>query len=96
MESPLLATTSAANNVGLTWPEAGMGNLEAATNLGLLNSWFAVNRTAITNAGQISVTVPATNSAAFFSSGESVVKARLSPSSGQTGGPVLDTGRMSC
>ena len=45
----------------VSWPATGLNfQLQANTNLSLPNSWSAVAQPAVTNAGQISVTVPTT------------------------------------
>jgi uncharacterized repeat protein (TIGR03803 family) len=65
-EGPQLAIISSADNVVLTWPQAGAFNLQSSTNLALPNSWSNVNQVPITNSGQISVTVPATAPVKLF------------------------------
>ena len=50
----------------LTWPQAGAFNLQSSTNLALPNSWSNVNHATITNSGQISVTLPATDPIKLF------------------------------
>jgi hypothetical protein len=51
----------------LSWPAVGLNfQLQESTNLSLLNSWSPVSQPAVTNAGQISVTVPTAVGRKFF------------------------------
>lgn len=62
-----LSATPSANQLMLSWPAAAAGyHLEESTNVALADSWFPVAQSTVTNAGQISVTVPATTGSKFF------------------------------
>ena len=51
----------------VSWPATGLNfQLQETADLTLPNSWFAVAQPAVTNAGQISVTVPTTVGPKFF------------------------------
>lgn len=51
----------------LSWPGTGLNfHLQETTDLSLSNSWSPVAQPALTNAGQISVTVPVTGGQKFF------------------------------
>jgi len=51
----------------LSWPVTGLNfQLHETTNLSLPNSWFPVAQLAVTNANQVSVTVPTTSLRKFF------------------------------
>ena len=51
----------------LTWPVTALNfQLQENTDLSLPNSWSPVAQPAVTNGGQISVTVPATAARKFF------------------------------
>ena len=51
----------------LSWPGTGLNfHLQETTDLSLSNSWSPVTQPALTNAGQISVTVPVTGGQKFF------------------------------
>jgi uncharacterized delta-60 repeat protein len=53
--------------VSVSWPVSGLSfQLQETTNLSLPNSWSPVAQAAVTNAGQISVTVPTTVGPKFF------------------------------
>ncbi len=53
--------------VTLSWPGTGLNfHLQETTDLSLSNSWSPVAQPAVTNAGQISVTVPVTGGQKFF------------------------------
>jgi hypothetical protein len=55
------------NTVAISWPSPSTGfTLQQNTNLSLTNSWSPVAQAAVTNAGQISVTVPAGVGSRFF------------------------------
>src|ERR1051325_4472292 len=55
------------NTVAISWPSPSTGfTLQQNTNLSLPNSWSPVAQAAVTNAGQISVTVPTTVEQKFF------------------------------
>jgi uncharacterized delta-60 repeat protein len=54
----------------LSWPVTGLSFLlQESTDLSLPNSWIPAAQSAVTNAGQISVTVPATTERKFFQLG---------------------------
>jgi hypothetical protein len=51
----------------LSWPVTNLSfQLQESTNLSLPNSWIPAAQSAVTNAGQISVTVPTTVGRKFF------------------------------
>jgi hypothetical protein len=51
----------------LSWPATALNfQLQGSTNVSLPNSWSPVAQFAVTNAGRISVTVPATAGRKFF------------------------------
>jgi uncharacterized delta-60 repeat protein len=51
----------------ISWPVAGLNfQLQESTNLALPNSWLPVAQSAVTNTGQVSVTVPTTVGRKFF------------------------------
>jgi hypothetical protein len=51
----------------VSWPVMGLNfQLQGSTNLSLPNSWSPVAQPAVTNAGQISVTIPTTVGSKFF------------------------------
>ena len=64
--SPRLGIALSGSDVTLNWPEAPGFRLEGTTNLVSLNSWSTVTQTPVTNAGAISVTVPANGLKKFF------------------------------
>jgi uncharacterized repeat protein (TIGR03803 family) len=64
---PRLTIVSSETDVTLSWPtNIEPFSLQAATNLTALNSWSTVGQPAITNSGQITVTVPASGGAKVF------------------------------
>jgi hypothetical protein len=63
---PQLAMTPSGANVILAWPTNAAGfTLQSTTNL-FPTAWSPVAQAAVTNAGQISVTVPTTAPRKFF------------------------------
>jgi hypothetical protein len=69
--APQLTIISSGANVVLTWPTNFVGfdytsfTLQSTTNL-FPSAWSPVAQAAVTNAGQISVTVPTTAEREFF------------------------------
>jgi uncharacterized repeat protein (TIGR03803 family) len=63
---PHLAMTLSQPNVILRWASAGPFSLQATTNPSAFDSWSAVGQPAVTNAAEISVTVPAAGERKFF------------------------------
>jgi uncharacterized repeat protein (TIGR03803 family) len=63
---PHLAMTLSQPNVILRWTNAGPFSLQTTTNLSAFDSWSAVGQPAVTNAAEISVTVPAAGERKFF------------------------------
>jgi uncharacterized delta-60 repeat protein len=64
---PSLAIAGANSFLTLSWPaSATVYHLEESTNLSLANSWSLTSQPAVTNAGQVSVTVPTTAGGKFF------------------------------
>jgi uncharacterized repeat protein (TIGR03803 family) len=67
LPAPRLTITPSGPNVILTWPANAAGfTLQSTTNLVSPADWSAVAQSAVTNAGQISVAVPATAGRKFF------------------------------
>jgi uncharacterized delta-60 repeat protein len=65
--APSLTITRSNGFAILSWPVTGLNfQLQGCTNLSLPNSWSPVAQAAVTNAGQISVTVPTTVGQKFF------------------------------
>ncbi len=65
-ERPRLAIARSGGSVVLRWPQLQAFRLEGTTNLGLPNSWSAVQQPAVTNSGEISMTVPASEAIEVF------------------------------
>jgi hypothetical protein len=62
-----LSITQSNGFVIISWPVTALGfQLQETTNLALPNSWSPVGQPAVTNAGQISVSLPATVGSRFF------------------------------
>jgi uncharacterized repeat protein (TIGR03803 family) len=67
LPAPRLTITPSGPNVILTWPANAAGfTLQSTTNLVSPADWSAVAQSAVTNAGQISVTVPTNPGRKFF------------------------------
>jgi subtilisin-like proprotein convertase family protein len=65
--APALTGVYSNNSMVISWPLFAAGyQLQESTNLTLLNSWSPVAQPTVTNANQISVTVPATAPRKFF------------------------------
>jgi uncharacterized delta-60 repeat protein len=65
--APSLSITRSAGSVIVSWPVTGLNfQLQETTNLSLPNSWSPVGQSASTNAGHISVTVPASVGSKVF------------------------------
>lgn len=61
-----LSATRIANQLMLSWPADAAGyHLEESTNVALADAWLPVAQSTVTNAGQISVTVPTTGTGFF-------------------------------
>ena len=64
--APLLSAGRSGNNVIISWPASATGyGVEENSNLSL-STWYAVSQSAVTNGGQISVTVPASVGNKFY------------------------------
>jgi uncharacterized repeat protein (TIGR03803 family) len=63
---PQLTIIHSQPNVILQWTNAGPFSLQATTNLSALDSWSGVSQSPITNAENVSVTVPATGQRRYF------------------------------
>jgi uncharacterized delta-60 repeat protein len=65
--APTLSIARSNAFVVVSWPVTGLNfQLQESTNLSLPNSWSPVAQAAVTNAGQVSVTVPTIASRKFF------------------------------
>ncbi|MBI4659536.1 MAG: hypothetical protein HY735_11910 [Verrucomicrobia bacterium] len=65
--APTLSIARSGNNIVLSWPESARAfDLEESGNLALASSWTAVSQAPVTNAGQITVTLPALPGSRFF------------------------------
>ena len=65
--APLLTITRSNSFAIVSWPDTAVAfRLENNTNLSITNGWATAPQTRSTNAGQISITVPATTGNIFY------------------------------